>query len=333
MENNQTDKVGVTVVIPVYNEEENVAYTVERVRATMDTQADSWEILLANDGSTDGTLAVVRQLSAEDTRVRVVSYAHNAGRGKALRTGFAAARGNIVVSTDADLSYAPKYILDLVNVLKDDEDIDLVIGSPYMKGGATKGVALPRLWISRVGNMILKLAFGGGVSTITGIFRAYRRPVLESLDLESDGKEIHLEILSKALALGYKVKEVPAALTGRARGKSKFRFTGTATSHLLFSFFERPMILFGVVGLILLILGFGSGIYVSVLRFQGTLNPGRPLITLVVIFILAGIQILSFGFIAIQIGVLRKEIYKVQKENKSLARQIERVIDDRHDSH
>ncbi len=331
MNSNRSDTVGVTVVIPVYNEEENVAHTVERVRATLAAQPDEWEIVLVNDGSTDGTLDVARQLSAEDPRVRVVSYPRNAGRGKALRTGFAAARGDIVVSTDADLSYDPKYILDLIHALKDDEDVDLVIGSPYMTGGGTRGVPLARLWISRLGNMILKLAFGGSISTITGIFRAYRRPVLESLDLESDGKEIHLEILSKALAVGYKVKEVPAVLTGRAKGKSKFRFGGTALSHLLFSFFERPMILFGVLGLVLLILGFGFGLYVSVLRFQGTLNPGRPLITLVVVFILAGIQILSFGFIAIQIGVLRKEIYKVQKENKALAGQIKRAMSDRHD--
>jgi len=220
------------------------------------------------------------------------------------------------------LSYEPKYILNLINELKNDASIDLVLASPYMKGGRTEGVPLGRLLISKIGNRILSLAMDGNIKTITGIFRAYRRSVLESLELESEGKEIHLEILSRAVAVGYKVKEVPVVLTGREKGRSKFRFRGTVVSHLLFSFYERPMIVFGIIGLILLGSGFLGGIYVTILRFQKTLNPERPLMTLVVILLLAGMQILSFGFVSIQVGSLRREVYRIQKENRLLSRRL-----------
>lgn len=312
--------ISVSVVIPAYNEEDNITKTIVRVSQVLESLEGDWEIIVVNDGSTDRTLETVNQIAAKDPRIRPISYATNAGRGKALRTGFAHAKGDIVVSTDADLSYEPKYIVDLVNELKNDASIDLVIASPYMKGGRTEGVPLGRLLISKIGNRILSLAMDGNIKTITGIFRAYRRSVLESLELESDGKEIHLEILSRAVAVGYKVKEVPVVLKGREKGRSKFKFRGTAVSHLLFSFYERPMIVFGIIGLALLGLGFLGGVYITILRFQETLNPERPLMTLVVILLLAGMQILSFGFVSIQIGSLRREVYRIQKENRLLSR-------------
>jgi dolichol-phosphate mannosyltransferase len=321
--------VGISVVIPAYNEEDNIAATITQVSQVLESLGGDWEILVVNDGSTDRTLEIVKQVAAEDSRIGPISYVPNVGRGRALRTGFAHARGDIVISTDADLSYEPKYIVDLVNELKNDASVDLVLASPYIKGGRTEGVPLFRLLISKMGNRILSLAMGRNIRTITGIFRAYRRPVLESLELESDGKEIHLEILSRALAVGYKVKEVPVVLKGREKGRSKFKFRGTVISHLLFSFYERPMIVFGVIGLALLGLGFLGGGYITILRFQKTLNPERPLMTLVVILLLAGMQILSFGFISIQLGFLRKEVYKIQKENRLLSRRLADIDQER----
>jgi hypothetical protein len=146
--------------------------------------------------------------------------------------------------------------------------------------------------------------------------------VLDSLELESDGKEIHLEILSKAMALGYRVKEVPAILRGRRKGRSKFKFRKTATSHLVFSIFEKPMVIFGFLGLLSLGIGLLMGLYVAYLRFSGELTPGRPLITFAILLILGGIQILSFGFIAIQIVSLRREILRIQKENLELKKEL-----------
>ena len=193
---------------------------------------------------------------------------------------------------------------------------------PTCQGVEFQNVPFLRLWISKLGNKILRLAMPNRIYTSTGIFRAYRRKVLDSLELESDGKEIHLEILSKALALGYRVKEMPTILTGRKKGKSKFKFKKTTLSHLVFSVFEKPMIIFGFIGLATLGIGLLIGIYIAYLRFSGELTAGRPLITLALLLILGGIQILSFGFIAIQIVSLRREILRIQKENLELRNEI-----------
>ena len=206
-----------------------------------------------------------------------------------------------------------------------EEDIDFVLASPYMPGGGTENVPFLRLWISKLGNKILRFAMPNRIYTSTGIFRAYRRKVLDSLEIESDGKEIHLEILSKAIALGFRVKEFPAILTSRKKGKSKFKFKKTAASHMVFSVFEKPMMVFGFLGLATLGVGCLVGIYVAYLRFFGELTPGRPLITFALLLVLGGIQILSFGFIAIQILSLRREILRIQRQNLELKREMEKL--------
>jgi len=311
-----------SIIIPMYNEADNVETTLSRVEEVAASMGGTYEIILVNDGSTDNTLEILRRISVQNRKVKVASYPRNMGRGKALRTGFKEARGEIVVSIDADLSYDPHYIIDLIETLRKEEDVDFVLASPYMPGGGVEKIPFSRLWISKFGNKILRFTMPNRIYTSTGIFRAYRRRVLDSLELESEGKEIHLEILSKALALGFRVKEVPAILTWRKKGKSKFKFKRTATSHLIFSMFEKPMILFGFLGLLTVGAGLLLGLYIAYLRFAGELTAGRPLITFALLLILGGIQILSFGFIAIQIGALRKEILRIQKENLELRKEL-----------
>lgn len=311
-----------SIVIPMFNEAENVKNTLTRVEESLSTFKGNYEIVAVNDGSTDNTFEILKEITEKDKRIKVVSYPKNMGRGMALRRGFKESQGEIVVSIDADLSYDPKYTLDLIQALEKNPHVDFVLASPYMPGGGAKDVPSLRLWISKLGNKILRFAMPNRIYTSTGIFRAYRRKVLDSIELESDGKEIHLEILSKALALGFRVKEVPAVLTGRKRGISKFKFRKTAISHLVFSVFEKPMMIFGFLGLITLGIGFLIGLYIAYLRFSGSLTPGRPLITFALLLILGGIQILSFGFIALQILTLRKEILRVQKENLELRKEL-----------
>lgn len=315
-------KVNISVVVPMFNEEQNVTNTLDRLTRALDSIPKRWEIIVVDDGSTDQTKKLVGDYSRFNRWVRLVSYPGNQGRGRALREGFEHARGEIICTTDADLSYDEKHILRMVKVLDQNPGVDLVVGSPYARGGATDGVPLSRLLPSKWGNRILGFAMRGGLTTVTGVLRAYRRECINSLELESDGKEIHLEILSKALAMGYKVKEMPAVLKTRARGKSKFRFRATAVSHLIFSFFEKPMILFGAVGFFMLLLGFLGGAYIVYLWQKGILNPNRPLMTLMALLIIAGIQVLLFGFLGTQLVHLRREIYKVQRENKNLEKDI-----------
>jgi glycosyltransferase involved in cell wall biosynthesis len=311
-----------SIVIPMFNEAENVEATLSRVKEILVPFKGTYEIIAVNDGSLDNTLEILNGLARQDGKLKIVSYSKNVGRGMALRKGFEESVGEIIVSIDADLSYSPGYILDFTETLKREPEIDFILASPYMPGGGVQNVPALRLWVSKLGNKILRLAMPNRIYTSTGIFRAYRRRILESLELESDGKEIHLEILSKAIALGYRAKEMPAILTGRKKGRSKFKFRKTAISHLAFSAFEKPMIIFGGIGLLTLTIGFLIGIYIAYLRFIGDLTPGRPLITFALLLILGGIQILSFGFIALQIVSLRKEILRIQKENLELRKEI-----------
>lgn len=315
-------EIDVSVIVPMFNEEENAIRTLKRLSLVLDYTDKRWKIIIVDDGSTDDTKKLVEEYSHLNGSIRLSSYASNQGRGKALRVGFQKARGKIICTTDADLSYDERHILKMIKLLEQNQDVDIVIGSPFVQGGKTEGVPFSRLLLSKWGNKILGFAMRGKLSTVTGVLRAYRNECIRSLDLESDGKEIHLEILSKALSMGYKVLEMPAILKARKKGKSKFKFKATALSHIIFSFFEKPIILFGLVGLFMLFLGFCGGVYVIYLWQKGALNPNRPLMTLIVLLVISGIQVLLFGFLGTQLVHLRKEIYKIQRENKSLEEKI-----------
>ncbi len=317
--------IDISVVVPMFNEEENAAGTLERLSAALDSTDKKWEIIVVDDGSTDKTKTVVDDFSKLNRYVKLISYTPNQGRGKALRVGFGRAEGKIICTTDADLSYDEKYITRMIRILEQAPDADVIVGSPYAKGGKAEGVPLLRLFLSRLGNKILSFAIKRKIATVTGVLRAYRRECVKALELESDGKEIHLEILSKALNMGYNALEMPATLKARKKGKSKFRFKATAISHIVFSFFEKPIILFGLVGFFMLLLGFLGGGYVIYLWQKGSLNPNRPLMTLIVLLVISGIQVLLFGFLGTQLVHLRKEIYKIQRENKNLEDKIDNL--------
>lgn len=305
--------IELSVVAPMYNEAANVERTLGLVRDALAGFPHPWEFVMVNDGSVDDTWEIARGLMKTEPRLRVVGYRTNRGRGMALRTGFAAARGRYVVTVDFDLSYSADHILRLYQALVDDPELDVVLGSAYMPGGETQGVDPRRLAVSRFGNRILSRAMGGRYHTITCVLRGYHRRVLEALDLESTGKEIHLEILSKCQALDFKVKEIPAKLTARAKGKSKFRFRGTALTHLAFAFAERPMLFFGATGALLATGGFAIGVTGLVLSIRGTPTAQGILWSLVVLLFLGGLQFLSFGFLALMIGGLRGDLYRLQR--------------------
>jgi glycosyltransferase involved in cell wall biosynthesis len=310
----------------MHNETDNLPEVLMRIATAVSETDKSFEIVAVDDGSTDGTRTALETLAESQPWLTVVSYAKNRGRGHALRRGFAAARGGMIVTIDADLSYAPEYITAMVALLDERPDVDFVVGSPYTKGGGTENVPWARLLISRWGNRILGLAMPGGLTTVTGILRAYRREMLDALDLESDGKEIHLEIVSKAVAAGFVPVEMPAILTGRRRGKSKFLLRATVASHLIFSFYERPILLFGMVGALILGLGLGSGVRLLLLWQSGTLNPSRPLVSLTVILLVAGLQVLLFGFLGSQIVQVRREVFRMQKSVKVLSNSLDRTV-------
>jgi glycosyltransferase involved in cell wall biosynthesis len=289
-------------------------------------------VIAVDDGSTDNTESRLRTLAAISPWLRLITYSPNRGRGHAIRAGIRHATGNIICTIDADLSYTPDHIGKMLDAFDRYDGVDCVVGSPYTKGGSTENVPGWRLLLSRWGNKVISFAMGGTIKTSTGVLRAYRKECIKSIELFADGKELHLEIISKILAAGFTVVEMPAILRSRKAGKSKFHFRAIAGSHLLFSLHEKPMILFGVIGLILVGLGLAGGGYLIYLWQSGTLNPNRPLMTLLVIFLLTGLQILMFGFLGSGLVKLRKEIFVVQRQNKTLEQQLDQWEDRRDDS-
>jgi dolichol-phosphate mannosyltransferase len=310
----------VSLIIPMYNEEDNVLITLNEVKKVLETY-DSYQIITVDDGSSDKTLALLEDYALKNPELKVLSHPVNMGMGRALQTGFEKAQGDVIVTLDADLSYEPKYITELIHELHENH-LDIVIGSQYMAGGETEDIPFIRLFISKMANKIVGYALDKNISTVTGILRAYRKDVIDYREIESNGTEINPEILSKAIAIGFEVKEIPVKLKGRKLGESKIQFRSTTTSHLLFTFYERPMILFGLIGLILCIIGIIIAIYLFYEYLIGTLDPTRPLMFVMVLMIISGIQILIFGFVATQISLLKREIYIIQKENKLMRKKM-----------
>ena len=310
----------VSLIIPMYNEEDNVLITLNEVKKVLKAYA-SYQIIAVDDGSSDKTLALLEDYALKNPELEVMNHPVNMGMGRALRTGFEKAEGDVIITLDADLSYEPKYILDLIQELHENHR-DIVIGSQYMDGGETEDIPFIRLFVSKMANKIVGYALDKNISTVTGILRAYRKDVIESIEIESNGTEINPEILSKAIAIGFEVKEIPVKLKGRKLGQSKVQFRSTTISHLLFTFYEKPMILFGVIGLILCIIGIIIAIYLFYEYLIGTLDPTRPLMFVMVLMIISGIQILIFGFVATQISLLKREIYIIQKENKLMRKKL-----------
>jgi len=312
----------VSIVIPMYQELDNAEDTLAAVAAELEREGWDFELVPVSDGSTDGTADVLERLSAEDPRVRPVAYVHNRGRGHALRRGFAHARGRYVAALDADLSYTPDHAVRMVRMLIEDPETDIVLASPYMPGGRVEGVPFVRLLFSRTGNWVLRRTLARPVYTSTGVVRAYRADALRALDLTSDGKEIHLEILSEAMALGMRIVEMPAVLRSRKKGKSKFRPRRTVASHLVFSMLERPAAIFGAVALGLFAVAALIGLYLLTVYFAGELNPERPLMTVMVLLLLGGAVGMSFALLGMQLVGMRRQLVRMQSELLGIRREL-----------
>lgn len=181
----------------------------------------SFEVVLVDDGSRDGTAAAAAALARTDPRVRVTTLTPNRGLGAALRGGFAACGGEWITTLDADLTFKPSGIRDLL--AKADAGADLVAGSPYLRPGDMAGVPWARTLPSLMLNALYRGLFGMALTSYTPVFRLYRASLLKKLDLKSEGFEINAEIAARALLAGWKVAEAPAALETRVSGVSKLR--------------------------------------------------------------------------------------------------------------
>ncbi|MDT7581615.1 MAG: dolichol-phosphate mannosyltransferase [Pseudonocardiales bacterium] len=213
----------VLVVIPTYNERDNL----EPLLARMHAVVPDAQVLVVDDGSPDGTGELADKLAADDSRVRVLHRTAKEGLGAAYLAGFAVAlqgEHQVIVEMDADGSHAPEDQPTLLAALEGPDGADVVLGSRYVPGGKVVNWPAYRNWISRGGNLYSRLALGVGLRDITGGYRVFRREVLEALPLdavESQGYCFQVDLAWRALQAGFRVVEVPITFTERERGASK----------------------------------------------------------------------------------------------------------------
>jgi dolichol-phosphate mannosyltransferase len=210
----------VLVIVPTYNERDNIESAVTRVRAAVPDAT----VLVVDDASPDGTGEVADALAAGDDRVSVLHRAGKNGLGAAYVAGFewGLSRGfDVLVEMDADGSHAPE---ELPRILVALEDADMTLGSRWVAGGRVVNWPKHRELLSRGGNLYTRLALGIELRDATGGYRAYRRAVLEKLDLDavaSEGYCFQVDLAWRALQEGFRVVEVPITFRERVRGESK----------------------------------------------------------------------------------------------------------------
>jgi dolichol-phosphate mannosyltransferase len=213
------------IVIPTYNEAENIDPIVRAVTDQMNTiYPGEYRVLVVDDNSTDGTGELGNGLAEELDQIEILHRDTKDGLGRAYIAGFQHALANgaeLVVQMDADFSHDPKSLGALLNGA---EDADLVLGSRYVTGGAVRNWGILRKVISRGGSAYARTVLRVNVRDLTGGFKCIRRAVLETIDLTSlraDGYVFQIEVTYRAIQSGFDVREVPIVFVDRAAGASK----------------------------------------------------------------------------------------------------------------
>ncbi|BEQ16225.1 glycosyltransferase family 2 protein [Desulfoferula mesophila] len=242
-----------SVVSPFFNNEAVLARVIRQMADTLDQQfGDDWEFILVNDGSVDGSLQIARETISKlgCPRIRLMSLPWNHGRGRAIKTGIDAARGKIIVTTEADGSWGRDIVRELYDAICADPALHCVVASVHLPGGGLVNVPRHRVLLTIVGNWIIRKVFLPEISMNTGMTRAYRREVIQPLVTNENGKEFHLEVLLKLSALGFRISEIPATITwapspakapGRTRHKSSTKIMKTINTHLRFVAIANPI--------------------------------------------------------------------------------------------
>jgi polyisoprenyl-phosphate glycosyltransferase len=220
----------VTVVLPCYNEQDHVLLEVERITAAMDASGYPYELLVIDDASTDGTLAVLRQAAPRFPHLRLLPFHRNGGSGTARRIGTEQASGEIVVWTDADMTYPNERIPELVRLLAEDPTVDQVVGARTSEEGRLKLLRVPAKFVIR---KLAERLTGVRIPDLNSGLRAFRRSVsLPYLRLLPPGFSCVTTITLSFLSNQHDVRYVPISYAKRA-GRSKFHFTRDAYRYIL----------------------------------------------------------------------------------------------------
>jgi len=288
----------VSIVIPVFNEEANLADLVAQVQAALAPTGRSWELLLVDDGSRDGSRAMLAALAARHPALRPLALIRNYGQSTALQAGFDHARGDIIVTLDGDLQNPPAEIPRLLDLLDAEPTIDAISG--WRKERQDR--ALSRKLPSWLANRLISAVTGVRLHDYGCALKAYRRNIIDNLKLYG---EQHRFIPALAVEAGARIVEVPVQHLPRTRGASKYGLSRIFRVMLdllwikfLMRFLHRPLHAFGSVGLAFIGVG---GLLLAWLSFDklvlGHDIGNRPLLMLGVLLLLIGVQLLATGLV------------------------------------
>mgnify|MGYP005635782565 FL=1 len=273
-----------------------------------------WELIVVNDGSTDRSLEIVQSLEKVYSNLYITGYPINRGRGFALRTGLAKARGDLVITTEIDSSWGNEIAHQIVAEFEQKKDADIIVASPHLPEGGYKNVPFKRVFLSSMGNRLIRAGTSSQITMNTGMTRGYKRKKFLDLPLDEDGKEIHLEIIQKAISLGYRIYEIPAILEWKDKKlaskegverKSSSKLNKLIRTHLIFTFLAAPfryMYIFS-----------GALTFVGAIFFFGALynltNPEPSIFLAITSFFL-----FLFAFLISSLGTLSHQNLETQGE-------------------
>lgn len=251
----------VSIVVPAYNEASIVEKNLARLCDYMESIEDDyrWEIIFVNDGSTDGTGELAEAFAMRRENVHVFHHTVNRQLGQALRSAFNNCKGDYIVTLDIDFSYSLDHIGRLLDTIRE-SGAEIVVASPYRKGGKVINVPWLRRILSVWANRFLSFTAKGKIATLTSMVRAYDRTFLNSLNLKAMDYEINPEIIYKAQLLRARIVEIPARLDWSFQKKiggkrrSSMRITRNIISCLFCGFIFRPFMFFIIPGFTLLLL-------------------------------------------------------------------------------
>lgn len=290
-----TGRPDISVVIPLYNEAASLPELHAALEAVLLPYADRCEVIYVDDGSTDGSFEVLQGLREGDKRVKAIRFRSNQGKSVALAAGFREVQGEIIVTLDADLQDDPKEIPRFLKKLE--AGCDLVSGWK-----ATRRDPWSRRLLSAIFNRVTSWLTGVRLHDFNCGFKVYRRAVIQEMKLYG---ELHRFIPVLAGWRGFRIGEIDVAHRPRKYGQSKYGaeriprgFFDLLTVLMLTRYTTRPLHLFGLLGVIVGLSGFGIVAYLSIGWLFGQWIAGRPLFILGALMVIAGIQLVSFGLLA-----------------------------------
>ena len=293
------DKVKkVSVVIPLYNEEESVPILYEKLKKVLEELKLEYVIIFVDDGSTDRTKEILEGIAEKDKKVKVIEFARNFGQTSAMMAGMDFATGDVIITMDGDLQNDPEDIPRLLE--KIEEGYDVVSG--WRKN--RKDAAVSRKLPSRIANWLIGKITGVKIHDYGCTLKAYRSSVIKRLRLYG---ELHrfIPALASTVTSTSKIVEIPVKHHPRIYGKSKYGISRTfkVLADLFFiwflkKFMQKPIHFFGILGLSLLTIGSLAFFYLIILKATGHPIGGRPLLVISVLFILSGLQMFTTGLVS-----------------------------------